>query len=115
MVSPIFNYQSGSTKAWTLEGSNDGSSWVILDTQTSQTAWADGRKTFNIANRTAYSRYKLNITQNNGNLSVISVVRFAVYPAAQTTGSNNLSFRAYLDNNYPGVGTTSLTIITFNK
>lgn len=114
--SPQYSTANQAPKAWTLEGSNDGSSWVILDTQTSQTAWADGEeRTFNIANGTAYSRYKLNITQNNGNLSVISVVRFAVYPAAQTTGSNNLSFRAYLDNNYPGVGTTSLTIITFNK
>src|SRR4030095_15461468 len=29
-------------KTWTMEGSNDGSTWAVLDTVTNQTAWATG-------------------------------------------------------------------------
>ncbi|QES87140.1 BT_3987 domain-containing protein [Rhizosphaericola mali] len=51
---------------WTFEGSNDGTSWTVLDTRTYQ-SFANRTETiqFNTSNTTAYSIYRLNITSNN--------------------------------------------------
>ncbi len=54
-------------KDWTLQGSNDGTTWTTLDTKTSQ-SWS-GRKqgrSFRFTNTNAYAYYKLDITANNG-------------------------------------------------
>lgn len=54
-------------KTWTFEGSNNGSSWTVLDTQTNVAAWVQGEKrTYSVANTTAYRYYRLNITANQG-------------------------------------------------
>lgn len=52
---------------WTFQGSNDGSSWDDLDTQTDQT-WSNRfeEKEYVFSNSTAYEYYRLNITENNG-------------------------------------------------
>lgn len=54
-------------KDWTLEGSNDGTNWTVLDTQTNQ-SWDEPFQTrkFVFSNQTAYSNYRLNITANAG-------------------------------------------------
>jgi|GEM_PF-728713 len=54
-------------KDWTLQGSNNGSSWTVLDTQSGQ-AFATRflTKSYLIANSTAYTYYRLNITANSG-------------------------------------------------
>ena len=58
---------------WTLEGSNDGTTWVVLDTQSSQSYNPDvqgdevSKRTYTVSNNsTSYSRYRLNITANDG-------------------------------------------------
>jgi putative alpha-1,2-mannosidase len=52
---------------WTLSGSNDGSAWTPLDTQTGQSWTARQQtKTYQFANPTAYTYYRLDITRNNG-------------------------------------------------
>jgi len=52
-------------KTWTFEGWN-GSAWDILDTQSNITTWTNGtKKTFEISNTTAYSKYRINVSQNN--------------------------------------------------
>lgn len=55
-------------KAWTVSGSNDGSSWTTVDTVTNQTGWSQNEKrdfTCDTAT-TAYRYFKLDITENNG-------------------------------------------------
>ena len=56
-------------KTWTFEGSDDGTNWTTLDTQTNVTAW-DGlaavRSFFSFVNTTAYAYYRLNISSSNG-------------------------------------------------
>jgi predicted alpha-1,2-mannosidase len=54
-------------RGWTLQGSTDGTTWVTLDTR-SGLDFSDRRQTraFTIANTTAYSRYRLQITANHG-------------------------------------------------
>ena len=54
-------------KSWQLCGSNDGTSWTTLDTQTNQSF--SGRfvtNSYSFSNSTAYKYYRLKITANNG-------------------------------------------------
>ncbi|HYT92746.1 MAG TPA: PA14 domain-containing protein, partial [Gemmataceae bacterium] len=54
-------------RSWQLLGSNDGTTWTTLDTQTNQSF--SGRsvtKTYSLTNTTAYRYYRLAITANNG-------------------------------------------------
>ena len=49
---------------WTMEGSNDGTTWTVIDTQTAANPALDNAKTATYTvsgNSTAYNRYKLNI------------------------------------------------------
>ncbi len=52
---------------WTLEGSNDGTNWTVLDTRTNQ-SWDERFQTrkFEFTNHTVYANYRLNITKNAG-------------------------------------------------
>ncbi len=54
-------------KNWTFEGSNNDSTWTVLDTQVNQTWSATSTvRDFPINNSTPYLYYRLNITANNG-------------------------------------------------
>jgi len=63
------NYQNvRAPKTWTFEGSNNGTTWVTLDTQTDITDWAaslNTQKTFPLLNTTAYLYYRLHISATN--------------------------------------------------
>ncbi len=51
---------------FTFQGSNDGTNWDVLDTQTSQT-WTSGQtRSYSLSTSTHYTSFKLNITANNG-------------------------------------------------
>ena len=54
-------------KNWTLQGSNDGSTWTDLDTRTNE-VFADRyqRREFELTNTTVYAHYRLDITANSG-------------------------------------------------
>lgn len=57
-----------SPKDWTFEGSNDGSTWTTLDTQSGIT-WTSGHgQVFTFENTTAYLYYRLNVTANGGDV-----------------------------------------------
>lgn len=52
---------------WTFEGSNNGSSWTTLDTQTNAPGWATGEKRiYATSNTTAYRYYRVNVSVNQG-------------------------------------------------
>ena len=53
--------------AWQFQGSNDGSTWTTLDTESGQ-AFSDPykQKIYNIGNTTAYRYYQINVTAGNG-------------------------------------------------
>ena len=61
---------------WTIEGSNDGTTWTVLDTRTNET-YSDtslsgvnsGRKFTVSGNSTSYNRYRMDVTANNGGAS----------------------------------------------
>lgn len=60
---------------WTFEGYNSSTaSWDILDTKIGVVDWSRGaRKEFTITNTVAYSRYRINITKNNGGGSYLAI------------------------------------------
>jgi hypothetical protein len=61
-------------KTWTFEGSYDGKTWVILDTQTNVATWtALEKRQFTITNTNAYRTYRLNVSANQGD-ALLSVV-----------------------------------------
>lgn len=56
-------------KNWTMEGSQDGTTWTILDTQVNQTSWASGElRNFTCATPTgiSYQYLRINVSANNG-------------------------------------------------
>ncbi|MCY1023357.1 SBBP repeat-containing protein [Pyxidicoccus sp. MSG2] len=91
-----------SPKQWTFEGWN-GSAWVVLDTRTNQVNWAGfERREYAVPSPGAYTRYRLNVTDDNDTRSGIVVVSIgklellncttATYPTKQaawtrTTGA----------------------------
>ncbi|MNV33584.1 hypothetical protein D3C71_1249550 [compost metagenome] len=57
-----------SPKSWTFEGSNDGTTWNILDTQTNITTsnWTNNPKlSVEIINVLSYKTYRINVTDAN--------------------------------------------------
>lgn len=57
---------NASPKDWTFEGSNDNSSWTILDTETNQVITAGAtKKEYNFTNTQYYRYYRINISSSN--------------------------------------------------
>ena len=105
------NVPGRSPSSWTLQGSNDGVNWTILDTQSSQTNWGiDEVRKYNVSNPGSYKIYKLDITGNNGGgdglndiaileielfgqfncpLGIVSYWTFDDGTATDTVGNNN--------------------------
>jgi hypothetical protein len=67
-------------KDWQFQGSNDGSTWTTLDTQSNQ-AFAKRLelKTYTIANPASYRYYRLNITANNGDSSFTALSELRLF------------------------------------
>jgi len=53
-------------KDWTLEGSNDGSNWTVLDTRVDESFTTLEKKICTFNNTGKFTHYRLNITMNNG-------------------------------------------------
>ncbi|HEY0454681.1 MAG TPA: ThuA domain-containing protein [Actinophytocola sp.] len=68
-------------KNWTLQGSQDGTTWTDIDTKTNQ-VFADRfqRREFAITNTTSYANYRLNITANSGE-PLIQLADWGLYTA----------------------------------
>jgi hypothetical protein len=63
-----------------MQGSNDGTTWSTLDTQTNQTAWAVFEsRLFTVTGSAAYRYYRLNITANNGDATYTEVAELYLY------------------------------------
>jgi hypothetical protein len=67
--------------AWQFQGSNNGTTWTTLDTQTGQVFSGRGvTNTYSITNTTAYAYYQLNITANSGGSGyAIQLAEFGFY------------------------------------
>ncbi|MEO7101039.1 MAG: RICIN domain-containing protein [Luteolibacter sp.] len=67
------NVADGDPKTWTFQGSNDGSTWTTLDTQSNQAFVNRAHaNVYNIGNTTAYRYYQIDITASNGGTLAIA-------------------------------------------
>lgn len=75
----ISGQENMAPKDWTFDGYN-GSSWTTIDTQTSQTSWTAGEeRTYNsFVNSTAYQKYRINVTANNGHGTYMTIVQWTM-------------------------------------
>ncbi|PVB59311.1 hypothetical protein [Labrenzia sp. 011] len=68
---------------WTIEASNDGSGWTILDTQDGQDTWASNEwRQYAFHNETAFTHYRLSFKQGGGSTSDNSAIGQIVYHQA---------------------------------
>lgn len=73
-------------KSWTLEGSNDASSWTVLNTQTNVPNWNTAEtRTYVTTNTTAYRYYRVNVSANQGGTSYLCIAEISLYSALQGT------------------------------
>nr|WP_154958209.1 discoidin domain-containing protein [Paenibacillus xylanexedens] len=96
-------------KKWTFEGSNDGSTWVILDTQSNQTNWNSNQREFLIISPNAYSKYRLNITENNGqnNLQLNELNLYGIFFYKKVLVKHNELFKNFKDGLWENVSDDS--------
>ncbi|BCZ46922.1 hypothetical protein psyc5s11_29890 [Clostridium gelidum] len=69
-------------KDWTFEGSNDGTNWVILDTQTNQINWSTTiyeKRSYKFTNIQDYKIYKINISSQNGYAGYVGIDELYMY------------------------------------
>lgn len=87
--------QPSAPKDWTLEGSNDGSSWTTVDTVTGQTSWGPGEERAFVCDTTttAYRYYRLNISAiQSGSYTQIKTWRMFKAAAGSPTKHLCLSY-----------------------
>ena len=72
-------------KTWTMQGSNNGSSWTTLDTQTNVPAFSTNgeERMFSMSNTTAYRYYRMNITANQGAGDYVGLGELKLYAALE--------------------------------
>jgi len=86
-------------KDWTVSGSNDGTTWTLLDTQTGHAPWATRSSTldFSFVNTTAYTHYRLNVTALNGGSYVqLAEMSFSAKPVVTVSRSDWGETEAFL-------------------
>ena len=91
--------------AWTFEGSNNGSTWTVLDSRSNITNWT-GLNTFTVTLPQVFLYYRLNFTDKSG--SNIDITAWAMY----TTGTYNVLTPGidYSLSRAVDIGSTSITI-----
>ena len=90
VVGAPVGYTSRTPKNWTVEGSNDGSSWTVVSTIINQTGWGSNetRNFVSDVRTTAYRYFKFNITANNGDGGYTQVDELYFYRAAAGAAPN---------------------------
>lgn len=75
----MYCHAAGSPKTWTFEGSNDGTIWTTLDTQTAVADWSDEWRTFTFTNSTAYLYYRMDVTARQTGISQVLIPELRGY------------------------------------
>jgi len=84
--SDLYNYMP---KTWTLQGSDNGVDWDVLDTQTDVASWTSGEmREYSISSPAAYRYYKLNITAGYSSYVVIGEIELIGGAATSLTDLN---------------------------
>ncbi|MEU7479179.1 GH92 family glycosyl hydrolase [Lentzea sp. NPDC042327] len=78
-------------KNWTLQGSDNGTDWTVVDTRTGE-AFAERfqTKTYDIAVPKAFTHYKLDITLNNGSTNIVQLAEVQLSDGSTTPPPPNM-------------------------
>ncbi|RYX84912.1 discoidin domain-containing protein [bacterium] len=77
-------------KNWTLQGSNNGTTWTTINTQSNQTFTARfQRKEYTFTNTTAYTYYRLNMTASSG--TTLQAAELEIYGTLPVVDITNLA------------------------
>lgn len=117
---------SGSTqgrapKAWSLQGSNNGTSWTTLDTRSNQINWGNQEdRQFEITGTNgvynSYTQYRLVVTESvDAGETLVGVVQLSFFLPGDVADVQNVVFRAYLDTTATINGTVSLYVVELSK
>ena len=79
------NMWNRAPKSWTFEGSNNGTNWIVLDERT--VTWntittTSESKTFMFPNIVPFKMYRINIEENSGNSTFLSIGRIQMFETA---------------------------------
>ena len=95
--------QNRAAKDWTLQGSNDNSSWTTIDTVTGQTGWTNWQtRYFKVDTPGSYRYYKLVVSANNGATDYVSIAEIQLKGAVVHPGNGYL-----VDATKPGQGSVA--------
>ncbi|GAA2606701.1 MULTISPECIES: fibronectin type III domain-containing protein [Streptomyces] len=88
---------------WTLEGSQDGNAWTVLDSRQGETfSGRQQTREFAVAGTTAYSHYRLTVTRNNGS-PALQLAEWELWSAAPGAPSAPGDLTASLDGEATGL------------
>jgi predicted alpha-1,2-mannosidase len=77
---------AGDPKNWTLQGSYDGKTWAVADTETDQSfQWRQQTQAFKVANPAHYTYYRVQVTASTGGSASLSEVELLGQPDAACT------------------------------
>ena len=107
------NYQPAD---WTLQGSNNGSSWSVLDTRSS-IVWsvAGQTKIFTVATPGSYRYYRLSVTRTGDGARVI-IAELGLYPEASPSPADGTSYIGIVQGGWPSVANYSYkSLVNFGQ
>lgn len=80
-------------KSWTLEGSNDGSTWTTVDTRTDETfTWDKQTRAFQVTGSQKFKQFRLKITATTtGAGATIAELELLADPAADSGGTPTIT------------------------
>jgi hypothetical protein len=102
-----FSSSGYAPKTWTFEGWN-GSSWIVLDSQSDVTGWnAYQKKEFTFQNKNAYKKYRLNMKANGSYIALSEVEMFEALSSSDiklytSTSTDGVNFSSYAPLNTDG-------------
>jgi hypothetical protein len=91
----IANNDTQGPRNFTLQGSNDGSAWTVVDTQTNQTSWGGAwlKREFVVENELSFKYWRINVTLNNGDAGIgIEEIEFFEQDSYTRIGSTKLKY-----------------------
>lgn len=89
-----------SPKDWTFEGSNDGTNWIVLDTQVNQiwtTQYTDKEYIIDITKVRSFKMYRLNWTANGGNGIITGINQLKVHTVGSILVLHNASEQTFIN------------------
>jgi hypothetical protein len=100
---------AGDLKSWTLQGSNDGTTWYTLDSRSNQTfAWRLYTRPFTVAQPGFYSHYRLVVSGSTSDAAAPTVAELELLATPTAPGSDAVSTPGSVGGTVPA--TLSLTL-----